>query len=67
MGISNYNNGDKLEVIVRDDTFKKIFQKEVNIGNRKELEVLLKDLKDKGVDLIGVIKRKMLDGSGWFD
>ena len=67
MRVSTYSNGDKLEVIVRDNGFKKIFQREVNTGNRKELETLLKDLKDKGVDLISVIKRKMLNDSGWFD
>lgn len=60
-------HGDKLEVIIRDSSFKKIFQKEANTGNKKELESLLKDLKDKGVDLIGIIKRRMIDGSDWFD
>ena len=60
-------HGDKLEVVIRDSSFKKIFKKEVSTDNRKELECLLKDLKDKGVDLIGIIKRRMIDGSGWFD
>ncbi len=60
-------NGDIIEVIVRDTAFRKIFQSEANINNRKELENLLKDLKNKGVDLIGIIRKKMLDGSGWFD
>lgn len=60
-------HGDKLEVIIRDSSFKKTFQTVVNTGNRKELEGLLKDLKDKGVDLIGIIKKRMIDGSGWFD
>ena len=63
MRVSTYSNGDKLEVIVRDNSFKKIFQREVNTGNRKELETLLKDLKDKGVDLIRVIKRRMLSST----
>lgn len=65
--ISFDRHGDKLEVIIRDSSFQKTFQKEVNIGNTHELEGLLKDLKDKGVDLIGIIKRKMIDSSGWFD
>jgi len=60
-------HGDKLEVTVRDSSFKKIFKREVSTSDRKELEILLKDLKDKGVDLIGIIKRRMIDGSGWFD
>ncbi len=60
-------NGDKLEVIIRDSSFKKIFQTEVNISNKKEIEGLLEDLKNKGVDLIGVIKRKMIEDDGWFD
>ena len=33
----------------------------------KEFKELLKELKRKGVDLIGIIRRKMIDGSGWFD
>ena len=65
--ISFDRNGDKLEVIIRDSSFKKIFQTTVNTGNRKELEGLLKDLKNKGVDLIELIKRRMRDDSGWFD
>ena len=60
-------HGDKLEVIIRDSSFKKTFQTTVNTGNRKELENLLKDLKNKGVDLIAIIKKRMIDGSGWFD
>lgn len=67
MQVDTYSNGDKLEVIIRDTAFKKIFQKEVNTGNRKELEILLKDLKNKGVDLIGLIKKKMVSDDGWFD
>ena len=65
--ISFDRNGDKLEVIIRDSSFKKIFQTEVNTGNRKELEGLLKDLKAKGVDLIELIRKRMVDDSGWFD
>ena len=67
MPISVYSNGDKLEVIIRDTSFKKIYQREVNTGNRKELESLLKDLKHKGVDLIGLVIKKTREGSGWFD
>ena len=67
MEVSTYSNGDKLEVIIRDNSFKKIFQKEVNTGNKKELEGLLKDLKNKGVDLIGLIRKKMISDDGWFD
>ncbi len=59
--------GDKLEVIVRDSSFKKTYQKEVNINDKKELEVLLKDLKAKGIDLIGLIRKKMVEDTGWFD
>lgn len=67
MQVSTYNNGDELEVIIRDTSFKKIFQKKVNTGNKKELEGLLKDLKAKGVDLIGLIRKKMISDNGWFD
>ena len=67
MGVSVYSNGDKLQVIIRDTSFKKTYQREVNTGNNKELESLLKDLKDKGVDLIGLIRRKMVSDNGWFD
>jgi len=67
MEVSAYNNGDKLQVIIRDTSFKKTYQREVNTGNRKELESLLKDLKDKGVDLIGLIRKKMISDNGWFD
>ncbi len=65
--ISFDRHGDKLEVIVRDSSFKKTYQKEVNINDKKELGVLLKDLKDKGVDLIGLIRKKMTEDTGWFD
>ena len=65
--ISFDRHGDKLEVIIRDSSFVKTYQKEVSINDRKELELLLKDLKFKGVDLIGIIKRKMIGDSGWFD
>ena len=65
--ISFDRHGDKVEVVIRDSSFKKTYQKEVSINNRKELESLLIDLKNKGVDLIGIIKRRMTDGSGWFD
>ena len=67
MTVSIYSNGDELEVIIRDTSFKKIFQKKVNTGNKKELEGLLKDLKAKGVDVIGLIKKKMNRDNGWFD
>lgn len=60
-------HGDKLEVLIRNSDFVKIYQKEVNINDRKELVVLLKDLKNKGVDLIGLVIKKTSDGSGWFD
>ena len=46
-------HGDKLEVIIRDSSFKKTYQKVVSISDKRELEILLKDLKAKGVDLIG--------------
>jgi len=65
--ISFDRHGDKIEVIIRDSSFKKIYQKEVSITDRRELEVLLKDLKNKGVDLIGLVIKKTTDGSGWFD
>jgi len=65
--ISFDRHGDKLEVIVRDSSFKKIYQKEVSTHDKRELESLLKDLKDKGVDLIGLIIKKTKDGSTWFD
>ncbi len=67
MQVSTYSHGDELEVIIRDTSFKKIFQKKVNTGNKKELEGLLKDLKAKGVDLIGLIRKKMISDNGWFD
>ena len=67
MPVSVYNNGDKLQVIMRDTSFKKIYQREVNTGNRKELESLLKDLKNKGVDMIGLIRKKLISDNGWFD
>ncbi len=67
MQVSTYSHGDELEVIIRDTSFKKIFQKKVNTGNKKELEGLLKDLKAKGVDLIGLIRKKMVNDNGWFD
>ena len=65
--ISFDRHGDKIEVIIRDSSFVKIYQKEVSTNNRRELEDLLKDLKNKGVDLIGVIRKRMTDDSGWFD
>jgi len=59
--------GDTIEVIIRDPNFSKIFKKQVSINNKKELEMLLKDLRNKGVDFIGIIKRKMISGSDdWF-
>ncbi|KKN11195.1 hypothetical protein LCGC14_1028990 [marine sediment metagenome] len=67
MRLNTYSNGDELEVIIRDSSFKKIFQKKINTGSRKEMEDLLKDLKAKGVDLIGLIIRKMINDNGWFD
>lgn len=65
--VSFDRHGDKLEVTIRDSSFKKTFQKEVNTGSRKELEGLLKDLKAKGVDLIGLIRKRMINDDGWFD
>lgn len=65
--ISFDRHDDKIEVIIRDAFFEKTFQKEVSTNNKKELENLLVDLKNKGIDLIGIIKRKMMGGSGWFD
>jgi len=64
--ISFDRHGDKIEVIIRDSSFVKIFKREVSIGDRRELEQLLIDLKDKGVDLIGLIRRKMIEDSDWF-
>ncbi len=65
--ISFDRHGDKLEVVIRNSSFVKVFKMEVNINDRKGLELLLKDLKDKGVDLIGIIRKRMIDDSGWFD
>ncbi len=65
--ISFDRHGDKLEVIIRDSSFKKTYQKEVSINDRRELENLLKDLKNKGVDLIGLVMKKSMDDGGWFD
>ncbi len=67
MPVNVYSNGDRLEVIIRDTSFKKTYQREVNTGNRKELESLLKELKHKGVDLIEVIRKKIISDNGWFD
>ena len=63
----NPNHGDMLEIVVRNSSFVKIFKREVGINDRKGLEILLKDLRDKGVDLISIIKKRMIDNSGWFD
>lgn len=66
--ISFERYGDKLQVIIRDSSFTKIFEREVSIDNRKELEILLKDLRNKGVDLIDSIRKNILSGgSDWFD
>ena len=65
--ISFDRHGDMLEIVIRNSSFVKIFKREVNINDRKGLEILLKDLRDKGVDLVGIIKRRMVDDSGWFD
>jgi len=65
--ISFDRHGDKIEVIIRNSSFVKTFQREVNTNNKKELESLLKDLKNKGVDLIGLVIQKTSEGSGWFD
>jgi len=65
--ISFDRHGDKIEVIIRNSAFVKTFQREVSTNNKKELEILLKDLKNKGVDLIGLVIQKTSEGSGWFD
>ena len=65
--ISFDRHGDMLEIVIRNSSFVKIFKREVNINDRKGLEILLKDLRDKGVDLVGIIKRRMVDDSGWFE
>jgi len=65
--ISFDRHGDTIEVVIRDSSFKKTYQNEVNITNRKGLEDLLIDLKNKGVDFIGIIRRKMIEDSEWFD
>ena len=54
-------------MIIRNSSFVKTYHKEVNANNKKELELLLKDLKNKGVDFIGIVKKRMIDNSGWFD
>lgn len=59
-------HGDKIEVILRSSNFVKIYQKEVSINDKKGLEGILSDLKNKGVDFIGLIKRGMLNDSEWF-
>lgn len=58
--------GDKLEVKVRDASFNKIYENEVSIHDKKALENLLKDLKAKGIDLIGLIIKKMRVSEDWF-
>ncbi len=65
--VSFDRHGDMLEIVIRNSSFVKIFKREVNINDRKGLEILLKDLRDKGVDLVGIIKKRMVDDSGWFD
>ena len=59
-------SGDTLEVIVRDDSFTKIFSREVSVSDRKGLKRLLKDLRAKGVDLVNIIKKEFTDSSDWF-
>ncbi len=65
--ISFDRHGDKIEIVIRNSSFVKIFKTEVSINDQKGLEILLKDLRNKGVDLIGIIKKRMIDDSGWFD
>lgn len=57
---------DVMQVIIRDSSFNKIFDRTVNTTNKKDLENLLEDLKHKGVDLIAIIKNKMINGDDWF-
>lgn len=59
-------HGDIIEVVIRDSSFTKIFEKEASVHNRKELEKLLYELKSKGVDLVGIIRKKMITDSDWF-
>ncbi len=65
--ISFDRHGDKIEIVIRNSLFVKTFKREVSINDKKGLEILLKDLRDKGVDLVGIIKNRMVDNSGWFD
>lgn len=61
--------GDKLEVIIRDANWNPIYKKEVNIHDKQELQTLLKDLKNKGIDLLAIIKNdlKQEGHTEWFD
>jgi len=58
--------GDKLEVIIRDAAFTKVYNREVSIRNKKELSGLIQDLRDKGVDLLSALKSKPHKDT-WFD
>lgn len=48
-------DSDKIEVIIRDESWTPYFKGSANLKSKKEMKQLLEDLKDKGVDL-GITK-----------
>jgi len=48
--ISYSQSKDRLQVILRDDSFRPYFKREVKISDRKAMKSLMLDLKDKGVN-----------------
>ena len=66
MSVSIRKEGDILEVIIRNQSYVKTFHKKVRVNEKKDLEELSIDLKNKGIDLIKIIKNKMITDSDWF-
>lgn len=50
--VSIQYNQDIIEVRLIDNSFIVYFKQKSNINNRKQMEQLMEDLKDKGVNLI---------------
>ena len=50
-GFSVRADSDKIEVILRDSTWKPYYKGYANIKNKREMKQLFQDMKDKGIDL----------------
>lgn len=65
--MSQYSQtNDRIEIIIRDASFQKIFSGEAKISSKSDLKALLNKLRAKGIDMYRIALDCQGQESDWF-